>query len=416
MKKIILAIFVAVVFIVNVSAATSYFYDPYNKTVFSSPARLIETKWSTPFGFEVEAKSDVDYLSYLANPSKSLSKASDSLYSMLMNADLDFWNEYYATISSAFAEFDSRNFPEKPDDEVSLNQMRLYLEDSYANRFSDTHKSRLVLSLMDADFFNAPMLHGDSLLRLSMFGGEIYGNGFGWQIRSNMGFFGSDDMLSSNGSNLISIDVRGNVGYAFHLISDRFTIGGSVEAMAIFQTSLINKNLLNARFTGNPINAFSENFMVGLGLGLNIGAMYRHNETLAFTLDLTNVSNFRAYWDFELTDFVDYNGADKNENVYMMPMDIALTALWDYEKYHLEVEFSDVINQLIWSNKVDSYTFDFFAIPKIRFAYDLSESLTLNTRLEYLNLGIGVQYGNLSAEISTKLDALGFGVKVGYSF
>ena len=421
MRKIVLIILILSLALCTLSAAFVPFHDSYNKNIFSSPARLIEVRERTPFGFEIEAKSAVDYLSFLASPSKSLSNASTYLYETLMKKDVTFWKENPALLEKIYAFDAPANLPQAGADgvdEVYVAQVKAYLEDSYANRFSVEQKAQAVLNAQqNSQLFNASnatKLNGDVLLHLSLFTRSIYDNGFGWQLISNIGLDGSDNMLSS-ASSLFSFDIRGNVGYAINIFSNRFTIGSSLETGLYAQNSLLNKNILNARFTGEAVNAFSENFKFGLGFALNFGAMYRHSDELAFTVDLNNIVNYRKFYDLTLTDFVDYNGFDEDANIYYMPMDISITALFDRGRYHLAVEFSDVLNQLFWV-KETTYSYDFFAIPKVRFAYDINEKLKLNTSLQYSELSLGIEYGGLTATLSSSLNKLGFGIKVGYSF
>lgn len=421
MKKLIITCLILITALTSVSASLMPYYDPYfdKDSVFSSPARLIEESKVTPFGVKVEAFSAADYLSYLASPSSALSEASDYLYQVLMNGDLEFWRNNYDAFEQMFSFDNSANLPSQPTDDADLLQIKAYLRDSFQNRFDDTQKASAVLTAMSTTSIfsssDAPVLNGNANLSLKMYGGVIYDNGFGWQVNSNIGFYGNSNMLSS-GTNLLNMDVRGDVGYAFHLFSDRFTIGLSLELGAFMQNSMGNYNLLNARFTGNPVNAFSNPFKLGLGFSTNFGAMYRHNEELAFTLDAVNVASFRKYTDMALTDFMSFDGFDKDSNVYYQPMDLILRALWNRGPYHVVVEIGDVINQVIWMNSYSSYEFDFFSIPKVYFTYDFNSDLSLSTGLEYSKLLLGVEYKGFNAEISASLDKLAFGITAGYEF
>ena len=154
---------------------------------------------------------------------------------------------------------------------------------------------------------------------------------------------------------------------------------------------------------------------MGLGFGLNFGSMYRQNEYLAFTLDLTNVASFRKYYSLDVSDLAGaYDGFDEMD-VYYQPMDLVLKALWDYERYHLVVEFSDVINQIIWDREVSGYDYNFFAIPKLGFTYDINEDFSINTHLGYSRLSFGIDFHNFTVVASASLNKLGFGLSVGYS-
>ena len=419
MKKFIITCLILISALTSVSASLMPYYDPYfdKDSIFSSPARLIEESKVTPFGVKVEAFSAVDYLSYLASPSSALREASDYLYQTLMNGDLEFWRSNYDAFEQMFSFDNSANLPSQPTDDADLLQIKAYLRDSFQNRFDDTQKASAVLTAMNTTSIfsssDAPVLNGNANLSLKMYGGVIYDNGFGWQVNSNIGFYGNSNMLAS-GTNLLNVDVRGNVGYAFHLFSDRFTIGLSLELGAFMQNPMGNYGLLNSRFSGEL--GLGNYFKLGLGFSTNFGAMYRHNEELAFTLDAVNVASFRKYTDMALTDFMSFDGFDKDSNVYYQPMDLILRALWNRGPYHVVVEIGDVINQVIWMNSYSSYNFDFFSIPKVYFTYDFNSDLSLSTGLEYSKLLLGVEYKGFNAEISASLDKLAFGITAGYEF
>ena len=419
MKKFIITCLILISALTSVSASLMPYYDPYfdKDSIFSSPARLIEESKVTPFGVKVEAFSAVDYLSYLASPSSALRDASDYLCQTLMNGDLEFWRSNYDAFEQMFSFDNSANLPSQPTDDADLLQIKAYLRDSFQNRFDDTQKASAVLTAMNTTSIfsssDAPVLNGNANLSLKMYGGVIYDNGFGWQVNSNIGFYGNSNMLAS-GTNLLNVDVRGNVGYAFHLFSDRFTIGLSLELGAFMQNPMGNYGLLNSRFSGEL--GLGNYFKLGLGFSTNFGAMYRHNEELAFTLDAVNVASFRKYTDMTLSDFMSFDGFDKDSNVYYQPMDLILRALWNRGPYHVVVEIGDVINQVIWMNSYSSYNFDFFSIPKVYFTYDFNSDLSLSTGLEYSKLLLGVEYKGFNAEISASLDKLAFGITAGYEF
>ena len=229
----------------------------------------------------------------------------------------------------------------------------------------------------------------------------------------------ADTNLLESGSNALAFDIRGNAGYAFNIINPKFSLGVAVEAGVYFENSILSTHLLKARFNNDVLEAFTgsnQPFKLGLGFSLNLGAMYRHSEELAFTLDLTNVAAFRKYTNLDLTDFVDFDGFTSDPNVYYTPMDIIVRAYWDRGPYHLRVEIGDIINQVIYMNMAPSYTFNFYAIPKVYFSYDINNDLSVSTGLEYLKLLLGIDYKGFSAEISCSLDKLGFGITAGYKF
>ena len=394
-------------------------YFGQNDDVFLSPARLTEVSGVTHFAFDVTTFSGVDTLAFFSNPS-DLSRYSSNLYEGLMNADLDFWASHYSDFNTILSAFDSSsNIPALPVNELTLAQMQAYLKDSFDNRFTDSQKAYIVLNALNVPALQALMeeetMYNDLELSLKFYGGAVYDNGFGWQIESNMGFIGSENLLS-NQKNLLAVDVRADVGYAIHLFSDRFSIGGSLELLAAMDNRILNQSLLLARFNDDIIPMFDQNFKFGLGFGVNFGSMYRHNDELAFTLDLVNLVSLRKYYDLELTDFVDYDGFDEDPATYFQPMDLVLRALWDHGPYHIVVEFSNVIDQVIWMRHVEGYEYDFFSIPKFEFAYDVNDDLTISTRLGFSKLALAIEYRFLSVELSSALDEFGFGIKAGMKF
>lgn len=396
-----------------------YDYFDQNDDVFSSPARLTEVIGVTHFAFDVTTFSGVDTLAFFSNPS-DLSRYSSSLYEGLMNADFDFWASFYGDFNTILSAFDSSsNIPAMPVNELTLAQMQAYLKDSFDNRFTDSQKAYIVLNALNVPALQALMedevMYNDLELSLRFYGGAVYDNGFGWQIESNMGFIGSENLLS-NQKNLLAVDVRADVGYAIHLFSDRFSIGGSLELLAAMDNRILNQSLLLARFNDDIIPMFDQNFKFGLGFGVNFGSMYRHNDELAFTLDLVNLVSLRKFYDLEPTDFVDYNGFDEDRATYYQPMDLVLRALWDKGPYHIVVEFSNVVDQLIWMKEYDYLEYDFFAIPKFGFSYDVNKDLRINTKLGSSKIAFGLDYKTFSIELSSALDEFGFGIKAGMKF
>ena len=417
-KSIVLILFIALIpsFIF---ASLVPLYDPFEADdAFTSPGLLLESEGGTPFAVEIGARSAVDYLSYLADPSGKLDQYSGHLYRTLMEGDLEFWAANYDAVRAMF-DFDRANFPSQVTDELSLNAMRLYLRDSFEHRFSQAQKASAVLTAANnSSIFasgSAPRLYGDMALTLRLGGGSIYSNGFGWKICSNIGFFGAENLLQ-NTNNLLYFDVRADVGYAFHLFNDNFTIGASLEVLAAGQNYIGSNALLSARFNADPVQAFTNDFKFGLGFGVTFGSMYRLNENLAFTLDLINMAAFRKYYNLALTDFVDYDGFEEDRNVYYIPSDLRLRALWDFNDWHVAVEFSDVLDQLIWMKVRDGYEFDFFAVSKISFSYDMSSDLSLGAALGKSALSLSMKWKGFSVELMTMLDKLGFGLYAGYAF
>ena len=419
MKKFIAIIFILLFSVISVFAMTPY-YDPFYTTddIFTSPARFTEQPEISPFGFEINTFSAVDYLSYLSDPVNKLSEDEyvDALYDILYNADLDFWRNNSDLLKTIF-DFDGFTWT-APTNEAQLAQVQADLKASFNNRFDSTHKAVAVYNAIQKDLIDDENLYSDVNLSLSLHGGASYSNGFAWRIKADAGFMTPENMLS-NQKSAISFDVRADFAYAFNILSEKFSVGVALDVLAGGQARISNNGLLAARFEDNILLAFTDdpNFTLdmGLGFGLNFGGMYRQNETLAFTLDLTNVASFRKYYYLDVGDLSgNYDGFDEMD-VYYQPMDLVLKALWDYGPYHLMVEFSDVINQVIWDREVSGYDYNFFAIPKLGFTYDINEDFSINTHLGYSKLSFGIDFHNFTVEASTSLNKLGFGLSVGYS-
>ena len=418
MKKFITVIMILAVSASAVFAMTPY-YDPFYTTndIFTSPARFVEQPEISPFGFEINTFGAVDYLSYLSNPVNKLSEDEyvDALYDILYNADLGFWSKNSTLLSSIF-DFDDFTWT-APTNEAHLAQLQANLENSFYKRFDSTHKAVAVYNAIQNDLLDDERLYGDVNLSLTLHGGASYSNGFAWRIKADAGFMTPENMFSHQKS-AIAFDVRADFAYAFNILSEKFSVGVALDVLAGGQARITNNGLISARFKDDILLAFSgDSFTLdmGLGFGLNFGGMYRQNETLAFTLDLTNVASFRKYYSLNYTDLAGkYDGFDEMD-VYYQPMDLVLKALWDYGPYHLVVEFSDVINQVIWDREVSGYDYNFFAIPKLGFTYDINEDFCINTHLGYSKLSFGIDFHNFTVEASTSLNKLGFGLSVGYS-
>lgn len=426
MKKILLISFVFM-FLISATFAMTPYYDPFYTTddIFTSPAKFTEQPEISPFGFEINTFGAVDYLSYLSNPVNKLSEDEyvDAIYDYFYSVN-NWTSQIYDDFDSVF-KFDKNNIPAKPDSSMSeeqmnvyVSQMREYLSDSFNNRFDSTHKAVAVYNAIQSDLLDDEKLYGDVNLSLTLHGGASYSNGFAWRIKADAGFMTPENMLS-NQKSVIAFDVRADFAYAFNILSEKFSVGVALDVLAGGQARISNNGLLAARFEDNILRAFTDdqNFTLdmGLGFGLNFGGMYRQNETLAFTLDLTNVASFRKYYYLDVGDLSgSYDGFDEMD-VYYQPMDLVLKALWDYGPYHLVVEFSDVINQVIWDREVSGYDYNFFAIPKLGFTYDINEDFSINTHLGYSKLSFGIDFHNFTVEASTSLNKLGFGLSIGYS-
>lgn len=419
MKKIIIALLISAALASPLAAAFIPTYDPVGNGIYSSPALLSITEEKTTFGVETEMGSDIDGLRFLANPAGTLEAPAKYLAEYLAGKDYSFWQES-SELRNMLEGLDA-NFPDfdRLEPEVfEIDVKSYFLEDFMSSEYGDARRAYAVanaLSLVDAyPFEPEDILAGGTYLGLKMYGGSISDN-FGWQWNVNMRFDGASSLLDSLGS-VLSVDARANIGYAFD-ITDKFALGFTAQPMLRMETSIPNANYLTARLTDQASSLFTEDFKFGTGLSLTVGTMYRMNDELKMLLDFRNIPSFRSFYDIALTDLASFNLDFKEDrNIYFIPPDIALTALWDRGPYHLNVEISDIVNQIVWNNLVPERSFNFYAVPKVRFTYDIAPLLSITAKLEYESLAFAVDYDGLYAELSMKMDNFGLGLVFGYSF
>lgn len=381
--------------------------------IYRSPTMISEAGTGAYFEVGGEMGSSFEFLSYLANPSGTLTDdEAERLLSGLLSADLSWWEENYDEAKDIFSFDNPNNIPSKPGDEASLAAMRAYLSESFGSRFSDSQKASAVIAASGLGLFSESgkgNLDGGLALKLSLGGGNIYSNGFAWEAGGGALFHSPEAMLNSDSSTL-AFDMRGKVGYAFSPRDGRLTLGIGAEAYAGAWTDVLNRNLLSARFNADPVGAFSEDFILALGVGVNVGVGYRVNEELMFTLDAVDLVNLKSGWAMELTDFVEWNGLEKVDETNYVPMDIVFRARWDSGQHHVVAEISDIVSQLIWMNEIPWLDFDFFAVPKVRYAYDINPGLAVTTSLGSSELGIGLAGEHFDVEASYSFSCPGLSV------
>ena len=420
MKRKITA--VTLILILALSSAFAAFAPTYDRVpngIYSSPALIAKADEEVSFGFLTQMGSDIDGLKFMADPAGTLNKPAEYLASYLKGQDYSFW-EANSQLISEFEKLDA-NFPdfENLHQDIFLRDVQTYFMENFLSaEYGDARRAYAIantLPLIDAyPYESKTILGGDTYLGLKMYGGRV-SNNFGWDWSVNIRFDGAQSLLDQFGSKL-SIDARSNIGYAFD-IRERFSLGFAIQPMLRIETRMTNQNYINARLSNDMLSLFSENFKFGTGLGLNLGASYIVNDELTLVLDFRNVPSFRSYYDLSLTDMADVNlNFQKDSNIYFMPPDIALSVLWNRGNYHLFVEISDIVSQLVWNDIEPERDFNFYGVPKVRFSYDVNEDLKINTKLGYEKLAFGVNYKGFEAEISTKLDKLAIGITMGYSF
>ena len=400
-------------------AAFTPTYDRVPSGIYSSPALLVQADEDVTFGFLTSMGSDLDGFRFMADPTGTLQESAGYLASTLRGKDYDFWLSN-SELRAVFESFDE-NFPkiEKLDETIFIRDVQTYfMEDFLSESYGNDRRAYAVakaLPLIDAyPYDSKTILGGDTYIGLKMYGGRVRNN-FGWDWSVNIRFDGAQSLIDQYGSKL-SIDARSNVGYAF-TIRDRFSLGFAMQPMLRMETAIPNQNYMNARLSNDMVSLFTEDFKFGTGLSLNLGASYMINDELTIVMDFRNVPSFRSYFDLGLTDMASFNlDFRKDNNIYFMPPDIAFSVLWNRGDYHLFIEISDIVSQLVWNSIEPERYFNFYGVPKVNFSYDVDRDLTINTKLGYEKLAFGVEYRGFEAEISTKLDKLAIGITMGYSF
>ena len=174
--------------------------------------------------------------------------------------------------------------------------------------------------------------------------------------------------------------------------------------------------MLSARLSDSFIDLIANNNLnFGFGLGLNLGFLYRQSPEWSFTLDLRDVPTFQTVFYLIPSELLTSPQMHRDDTFYFLAPDVALSVLWEKDRYHVNVELSDIVNQVIW-HATTSYSFDYFSILKLRFKYDLDSDLSLIAKYEYRAIAFAVSWRELYAEISTRLDRGAVGMKLGYRF
>ena len=388
---------------------------------FRSPARLAEIEESVAFGFDIEAGSDIDGILFTSDPVSALQDGADYLGTHLAEADDAYLASRYEMLNEVFR-FDG-NFPTagRTDAETAYFLREYFGEGGGYEKIGKSNRALAAAAIVSKDpsFYRNGLLGSDIDLSLKFYGGSIR-NGFGWNWNASIGFDGAEDLLfqyrygDHSYGNDIYLTLGGDIGYGTY-VSDKVAIGLSITPRFMFQTSFQDSNYLTARLDDSILNIFASNtYNLGMGIGLNAGIMYRMNDELAFTLDFRDVPSVRTYWYFRAEEVLTGFNLHYDENLYLTPPDAAVSLFWEMGPYHLKVELSDALSQWVWASAVTGYEYDPWIIPKIAFSYDFSDYLTLSAKVEYRTVKLGVEWDKLNVELSSKLDKLSFGIKVGY--
>lgn len=416
MKRLLIIFLMLIIAVTTLSADIALTYDSADDRYFDSPARLVEIEEKIPFAFMLDLDSDIDTLRFFSNPAGTLEESALALASFLRSQDLSFWENNIALIG-VFSSL-SANFPSDVTSPTFMAAVDDYFSSEFlSDEYGDNRRAWAVANSLDliSAYQNPSSILGGRLdMGLSLYGGEVK-NGFGWDYQVNFNYNNSDSLLSSF-RNRISIDARSNLGYAFHIGSEKFAFGFAFQPQLRFETEFTNGELLSARLSDSFIDLIANNNLnFGFGLGLNLGFLYRHSHEWSFTLDLRDVPTFQTFFYLIPSELLTSPQMHRDDTFYFLAPDVALSVLWEKDRYHVNVELSDIVNQVIW-HATTSYSFDYFSILKLRFKYDLDSDLSLIAKYEYRAIAFAVSWHELYAEISTRLDRGAVGMKLGYRF
>ena len=400
---------------------------PVDKVVsnsyFKNPALLAEIEKDSPFYIEFSAYADKDFLGFVGNPAYAFQDAAKALKSFLSSQSDEYIDSNYDEIASIFS-FD----PQFPTKGATSSESAYFVKEYLENRFEEIgagNRARAAINAANSDlaiYGDNPtsVMRGELDFSLKLGGGSVK-NGFGWNAGMAIVFDGAESILyksSSNDRKNINdfyLSVFSDLGYGTYLGSENVAIGFSFSPSFLFRTGISNSDFLTARSNGNFINLVMNNsFDFGLGLQINLGLMLKPTDEIRLLINLRNLPTMQIYWYFTATDVVSDFQFHEDENIYFTPPDASIGLLWDKGKYHVTAEISNIADQMIWAALVPSYDFDILSVPKVSFAYDLSDAMSIGAGYRYRSIFVEYEWAGLRAELNAKLDRLGFGFLIGY--
>ena len=389
------------------------------------PGLLAETESKTTFGIKAGFGSDVAGLSFLANPVGSLQKAAAYMQKALYESDDEFLAAHYDDIASALSA--DLGFPTRGNtDEETAYFVREYFKEGgrFETVLSDENKAWAAANALSKGVVDYPssLITSGMTLDLVMDGGEVK-DGFGWNWNVNFFFDGASSLLPQMSSadytygNEFGLAFGADLGYGAYVYDDILAVGFSASPQVYFRSSFLNADYLIGRLSGNPFSLLASNiFYLGIGIDLNLGLLYNINDELSLSFDLKHIPSLQTYWYFTAEDFLTSFAFHHDDNLYFEPFDATLTLFLDYGSIRGEVMLCNIFDQLIVLKHVNGYRFDPWTLFQLHAEYDLNESVMLYMEYARRNLYFGVETGGFTVEIFTALDALGFGVSVGYEF
>ncbi len=424
-RKFVFTVLLIILCSFSLSADVVLSRDNIDHGVFSSPARIVDVERTTPFGFRVEAISDIDELDFLMDPVSSFRRAAENVADYLASQDGDFWYEH-SNLASELANLDPE-FPTRgTNEDLYVEQLQKYFSGRFLSAvYGENNRTLAVAAVFDNGVYPPGLdrtMGGDMDIALRFFGEDITG-GFGWNVGFDLYLDSSDSLLSNYttgnytyGNDLAAI-IHSDLGFATYVIDDVLSIGMSVTPELFFKTTFLNSDIINARMEDQILNIFAQNnFYMGAGVGLNFGVMYKPLDNLSLSFDLRNAPFMKGAIYFSAPDIAAGNFRLRpDRNIYFIPLDFAVSVQWDYERWHIEAEINDWVNQIVWINMVNGLHFKWQHLFDVKVAYDVNDGLTLSLFYENDELGLGFESGGFNAELITKLDRFAFGFKIGYT-
>ncbi|MGN1163746.1 MAG: hypothetical protein ACI4S4_02950 [Candidatus Ornithospirochaeta sp.] len=418
MKKTIAATILMVLTASLAFGAFIPFRDNRDDGVFSSPSMAGEKDLSTPFGFEISASSDISLISFLSSPTRVLDGAAESAVGELEAKDIEWWKEN-SSVLSVFSSFDSA-FPyptfQEGSEELELWRLRSYLGDTFlSSSYSSERRAYVVSALSENNeiFPEGGGMGGEGDLLLSFFGSS-FSPSFIWGWNVNIGL-DSRSRILGGGKGVFGVDVRLPFLYSFSPMED-VTLGISCIPLVRMETYILPPSFINARLQNDVVSLFSDDFRFGFGLGVDLGASYRVNEELVFSLDGRNIPSMRSYWKLSLAQMASFDFAmEKVKDTWMEVPDVAFGAHWRRGGHSVDVEMSDVVSQILWERNNSGYIFDFLLCPKVAYAYSFSDDTVFSVSLEGGRVALGLEYSGFVFSLQYNGERNNVGVTVGYS-
>ncbi len=413
-KKCALVIIVVLCSIASIQAAFIPFRDNVSSP-FSSPSLLMDRRERIPFGFKIEASSDISFLSFLSSPEAFLDKEAYKVSETLEKKSGEWWKEN-SEIGGVFLAFDP-SFPlySGEEGELELWRIRNYLTSTFLSSSYSSSRRAYVLGTLGGEKEVFPYeegKNGDGNLLLSFYGRNIdFPFSWGWNV--NIGYDGNESLLGE-GVNVLSFDTRGEIAYSMYLL-DNLSLSLSVIPTLRMETAILPSSLVLSRLQCDGLSLFSEPFLFGLGIEVDLGLSYRVNDEVKFNIDGMNLPSMRTYWSVPLSSMasMDFSFSREKDTWIEVP-DVAFRAIWERDGHRIEAKIAEVVSQILWMREVEDYDFDFLYCPSLLYSYSFSPSLSLSLSLREGKIEGGVEYEGFSFLLSYGAEGNNIGLELGY--